>query len=354
MATIKAKIKIGDLVEALGAIAPEQEVDISSSSLKINTPYGYKKIMGIRKTKKLPIAKLLTDSYMLRCATEHRVETNGEFEFVTEAKEVVTKDGVKKCKVEIESKKEYCYDVQVEDCHSYWSNSIHSHNSIFLANWGVNAIKLGYNVLVYTLEISEERYSQRHDAILTKIPTDELLFDINKIIKKYELFKKTSKANLWIKEFPTKLASINTLRSHYEQLKLYENFIPDIIFVDYAGLMKPSYRAGNDYDDLKTIYEDLRGWAVELDLPIVTAAQTNRKSLNDKGGTKEIITQAQVAESLGITQTLDLFMTITQSKNEKTDGLINLYIDKHRHGESSKLLKYSIDYKNFFLEEYDL
>jgi replicative DNA helicase len=226
--------------------------------------------------------------------------------------------------------------------------------SIFLANWAVNSIKLGYNALVYTLEIAEERYSQRHDAILTKIPTDELILDISKVKKKYDTFKNISKANMWIKEFPTKLATVNTLRSHFEQLLLYENFKPDIIFVDYAGLMKPSYRVGNDYNDVKTIFEDLRGWAVQLDIPIVTAAQTNRKSLDEKGGTKEIITQAQVSESLGITQTLDMFMTISQSRVEKTEGLINLYIDKHRHGESSNMLKYSIDYRNFLLEEYDI
>jgi replicative DNA helicase len=226
--------------------------------------------------------------------------------------------------------------------------------SIYLANWAVNSIRQGYNALVYTLEISEERLSMRHDAILTKIPVDELVYDIDKIKEKYKLFAKTSKANMWIKEFPTKLASINHLRGHMEQLFTYEDFKPDIVFVDYAGLMRPSFRAGDSYEDLKTVFEDLRGWAVELDIPIITAAQTNRKSLDDKGGTKEIITQAQVAESLGITQTLDMFMTITQSRVEKEEGVINLYVDKHRHGESSKQIPYSIDYRNFILEELDI
>lgn len=226
--------------------------------------------------------------------------------------------------------------------------------SIFLANWAVNAIKQGFNALVYTLEISEERLTMRHDSILTKIPVDELVYDIESVRKKYAMFAKTSKANLWVKEFPTKTAGIHQLKSHYEQLRLYENFQPDVIFIDYAGLMKPSFRSGDGYEDLKVIFEDIRGWAGELDVPIVTAAQTNRKSLDEKGGTKEIITQAQVAESLGITQTLDVFFTITQSRPEKEAGQINLYIDKHRHGESSKVIKYNIDYRNFVLEEYDI
>jgi hypothetical protein len=347
---IRAKIKIGDLVEALGCNSPEQEINISNSTLRVNTPKGYQKILGVRKTKELPIVRLETERNILRCATEHRVETSLGFQFVTEAKDVFTKNGFQVCKIITENIKENCYDVQIENTHSYWANEIHSHNSIFLANWAVATIKQGFNALVYTLEISEERLSMRHDAILTKIHVDELIYDIDKIKEKYKNFAKISKANLWVKEFPTKLASINTLRSHFEQLYTYEDFRPDVIFVDYAALLKPSFRV-DSYEDLKAIYEELRGWAVELDIPIVTAAQTNRTSLDPKGGTKEIITQAQVADSLGIAQTVDLFMTITQSRTEKEQGTINLYIDKHRHGESSKTIKYYIDYKNFILDE---
>lgn len=354
MGKIKAKIRIGDLVEALGAKTEKQEVNTDNYNIKVSTPYGFKKINGVMKTEKLPIIEIKTKTTSLKCATKHRIETKNGFDFVTNAKEVKTKNGFESCKITNLNKKENCYDIQVADVHSYWSNNIHSHNSIFLANWAVNAIKQGYNALVYTLEISEERLSMRHDAILTKIPTDELLFDMDKLKKKYQIFAKTSKANLWIKEFPTKTASINTLKAHYEQLLLYENFDPDVIIVDYAGLMKPSYRTGDGYEDLKAIYEDLRGWAGEIDKPIITAAQTNRKSMDEKGGTKEIITQAQVSESLGITQTLDVFMTINQSRTEKEEGIIKLWMDKHRHGESSKHLTYNIDYRNFLLEELDI
>jgi replicative DNA helicase len=348
------RIKIGDLVEALGATNEKQEINVSDYNIKVNTPQGFKRINGVMKTEELPIINIKTQSTEMNCAFKHRVESKNGFDFVANVNEVRTKNGIEKCKVTDLARKENCYDIQVEDTHSYWSNDIHSHNSIFLANWGVGALKQGYNVLVYTLEISEERLSMRYDSILTKIPNSELVYDIDKLKKKYEMFAKTSKANLWIKEFPTKGASINDMKSHQEQLRLYENFNPDLILVDYAGLMRPSRKGADDYGELKTIYEDLRGWAVELSVPLVTAAQTNRKSLDEKGGTKEIITQAQVAESLGITQTLDLFMTITQSRNEKEEGIINLYLDKHRHGESSKILKYDIDYKTFLLEEVEI
>lgn len=347
---IRAKIKIGDLVEALGA---EQELELSNSTLKVNTPSGYQKVLGVRKTKELPIVKLQTDEYVLRCATEHRVETSEGFKFVAEAKDVLTKSGFQDCSTTPDGT-ENCYDLQVENTNSYWTNGIHSHNSIFLANWAVQAMKHDHNVLVYTLEIAEERLSMRHDAILTKIPVDELILDVEAIKTKYKIFAKMSKSDMLIKEFPTKAISINQLKSHYEQLKLYEDFEPDIIFVDYAGLLRPTYRVGDNYEDLRSIFEELRGWAVELDIPIVTAAQTNRKSMDDKGGTKEIITQVNVADSLGITQTLDVFMTISQSRTEKEEGLINLYIDKSRNGESSKYIKMNIDYKNFILEELEI
>ena len=347
---VRAKIKVGDLVEALGATQAEQEIDVLQSSLKVNTPLGYQKILGVRKTKELPIVKLQTKDYNLRCATEHRVETSDGFKFVAEAKDVLTKSGFQNCSVILDGQ-ENCYDLQIENTNSYWTNGIHSHNSIFLANWAVQAMKHGHNTLVYTLEIAEERLSMRHDAILTKIPVDELLLDVDAIKAKYKMFAKISKADMQIKEFPTKGVSINHLKSHYEQLNLYEDFEPEIIFVDYAGLLRPSFRVGDNYEDLRTIFEELRGWAVELDIPIVTAAQTNRKSIDEKGGTKEIITMAQVADSLGIAQTLDVFMTITQSRTEKEEGRINLYIDKSRNGESSKSIELSIDYKNFIIEE---
>jgi replicative DNA helicase len=226
--------------------------------------------------------------------------------------------------------------------------------SIFLANFASNALKQDFNVVLYTLEISEERLSMRVDAILTSIPHDELVMSLDKLKKRYQLHRKTYKSNLYIKEFPTKSATTNTLRAHMEQIKLHEEFVPDLVVVDYAGLLRPTFRTGDQYDDLRTIYEDLRGMAVEFNVPVLTASQTNRKSLEDKGGTKEIITQAQVAESLGITQTLDMFMTITQSRTEKEDGTIHIYVDKHRSGESSKKFTYSIDYKTFKLEEIEL
>jgi replicative DNA helicase len=225
--------------------------------------------------------------------------------------------------------------------------------SIFLANFAANALKMAQkNILVYTLEISEESLSMRHDAILSDIHTDELMHNTDKLKEKLGILRKISKSDMIIKEFPTRAVTVNSLRSHMEQLKLYLNFIPNIIIIDYAGLLVPTYRTGESYSDLKTIFEDLSGLADEMNIPVVTAAQTNRKSLDEKGGgTKETITQAQVAESLGITQTLDVFMTITQSVPEKNEGSINLYVDKNRHGASGKNINFKIEYKTFKLEE---
>ena len=226
--------------------------------------------------------------------------------------------------------------------------------SIFLANFASNALKQNFDVILYTLEISEERLSTRIDSILTKIPNDELIMSIDKLKKTYQLHRKTYQSNLYIKEFPTKGVTSNAIRAHMEQIKLHQDLVPDLILIDYAGLLRPTFRTGEGYDDLRTIYEDLRGMAVEFDVPVLTASQTNRKSLEAEGGTKEIITQAQVSESLGITQTLDMFMTITQSRMEKEEGIIHIYVDKHRHGESSKKFTYSIDYKTFKLEEMEI
>jgi len=223
--------------------------------------------------------------------------------------------------------------------------------SIFLVNIGANALLANYNVAVYTLEISEERLSMRYDACLSRIPSHELRSQIPELKNKMNEIKARTNGKLFIKEFATKQASVNTIRAHLEKLIVYEEFVPDIIIVDYADILRPSHRYGSKYEELGNIYEDLRGLAVEMKVPIVTASQTNRESMSKDGGTKEIISGALIADSIIKLQILDFFATISQSIGDRGQNKLNLFIAKNRNGEASNTIEFSIDYATFRLTQ---
>lgn len=223
--------------------------------------------------------------------------------------------------------------------------------SIFLANVGVNALLKNYNVIVYTLEISEERLGMRYDACMSRIPSLSLRNEIPELKKRMAEVQARTQGRLYIKEFPTRGATVNTLRAHMEKLKVYEQFTPDIILVDYADIMGPVHHYGSKYEELGSIYEDLRGLAVEIGLPIVTASQTNRESMSKDGGTKEIISGALIADSIIKLQILDFFATISQSVGDRGQNKLNLYIAKNRNGEAGNTIEFSIDYATFHLTQ---
>lgn len=223
--------------------------------------------------------------------------------------------------------------------------------SIFLVNCGVNALINNYNTVIYTLEISEERLGMRFDACLSRIPSFQLKTTIDDLKTKMDEIKARTKGRLFIKEFPTKKANVNTFRAHLEKLKVYHEFVPDLILVDYADIMAPIHHYGSRYEELGSIYEDLRGLAVEMEVPIVTASQTNRESMNKDGGTRETISGALVADSLIKLQILDFFATISQSQDQRGQNKLSLYIAKNRNGEAHQKIHYDIDYSTFKLTQ---
>ena len=224
--------------------------------------------------------------------------------------------------------------------------------SIFLVNSAVNAFIRNYNVVLYTLEISQERMAMRADSVLSGIPSINLRHKVEDLKTKLLEVRKRTKGKLIIKEFPTKKASVNAIMAHLEDLKIHQEIIPDLIIIDYADIMAPVYRYSSKYEELGSIYEDLRGLAVEMNVPIVTASQTNRESMaKGEGGTKEIITAAFIADSIIKLQILDFFATISQSAEQRTKNEISLFIAKNRNGRAFEKIIYNIDYNTFKLKD---
>jgi replicative DNA helicase len=131
---------------------------------------------------------------------------------------------------------------------------------------------------------------------------------------------------LYIKEYPTNTASIFTIRSHIERLDL-KGFKPDIIIIDYADIMRSTRQFDSLRHELKLVYEELRGLAMELGVPIWTASQSNKEGANS-----EIIDMTNMSEAYGKAMICDFIISVSRRPHEKASGWGRLFVAKNRAG----------------------
>lgn len=205
--------------------------------------------------------------------------------------------------------------------------------SMILAHLAAVAFKLGKNVLYYTLELSEKMVGLRLDSHLTGIPLTTLMTDNTGALRnrvaneiKRVRSKHTREVRMIIKEWPTKTASINTIKNHLVTLQ-NDGFKPDIILIDYADLLKPVTRYNDKRFELEGNTEQLRGLAGILQIPVWTASQTNRDGLDSSiNGLKTI------SESLGKAMVADLIISIGRSQRLVDEERACYYLVKSRLG----------------------
>lgn len=206
--------------------------------------------------------------------------------------------------------------------------------SAFLINYGCNALLTGKNVLYITLELSEEFVAERFDANLLKVDLDDIEgLDKDKYVKMVEGIKKLTAGNLVIKEYPMSSAHVGHFRHLIRELKIKQNFIPDIIFVDYINICSSSRAPANanSYTLVKTIAEELRALATELVLPIVSATQTNRAAIDASD-----INMSDVSESYGLISTVDLLIGLASTEELRQQGKVLAKQLKNRLGDISQ------------------
>ena len=232
---------------------------------------------------------LEVDDISVLSSDKHLYETNNGWKFAKdldcEMDLILTENGLKNFKISKTNKKIKVVDISVNHKnHRYYTNGISSHNtnlgkSLIMTSLGVDCILRNKNVLYVTCEMSEEKISERVMSNMFDIAGEDLkLLTRSKFHEKFESIRKQVKNKFVVKEYPTKSINVNHIRNLVKELKVRKKFVPDIIFVDYLGIMNPIYRSKNDntYLEVKRISEELRGMAVELGLPIVSAVQTNR------------------------------------------------------------------------------
>ncbi len=215
--------------------------------------------------------------------------------------------------------------------------------SLFMCHCAAGALSQGYNVLYVTLEMSEERIAERIDANLLNtnihnlehMSKDSFKNKVNKIAEK-------TNGKLIIKEYPTGQAHSNHLRALLNELKLKKSFKPEIVFIDYLNICASSRMKGmggsiNSYSYIKAIAEEIRGLAVEFDLPIVSATQTTRTGFSNSDPGLE-----DTSESFGLPATADLMFALISNDELSAQNQIMVKQLKNRYNDPNMNKRFCI------------
>ena len=215
--------------------------------------------------------------------------------------------------------------------------------SLFMCHVAASALVEGRNVLYITMEMAEERIAERIDANLLNVPIDQLE-NMSKDMfttKVADLARKTT-GKLIVKEYPTGSAHSGHFRGLLNELKLKKQFEPDIIFIDYLNIcassrMKAMGGSINSYTYIKAIAEELRGLAVEFNLPIFSATQTTRSGYSNSDVGLE-----DTSESFGLPATADLMFALISTEELEKDGQMMVKQLKNRYNDPTQHKRFVI------------
>jgi len=209
--------------------------------------------------------------------------------------------------------------------------------SMVLVHLGAQALKAGKNVLHYTLELADTVVAGRYDSAITGVELKNLTVFKEKIYDEV----KDIEGKLIVKEYPTRSASIQTIKNHIDKLRRRE-FNPDVIIVDYGDLIKPeNSRKDEKRHQLETIYEELRGLAQICECPVWTASQTNRSGLN-----AEVITMESISEAFNKCFVADFIFTVSRTVEDKNTNTGRIFIAKNRNGPDGLVYPIFMDTSN--------
>ena len=187
---------------------------------------------------------------------------------------------------------------------------------------GGYAVRMGYNVLHYTLELGEDYVGRRYDAFFTKVPVDRILKSREKV---EEVIPKLPGA-LIIKEFPTGRATISTIESHIKKVTDL-GINPDLVIIDYVDLLSTKKRTADRKGEIDDIYTSTKGLARELDVPIWSVSQVNRAGAKD-----DVIEGDKAAGSYDKIMITDFCMSLSRKAKDKVNGTGRFHIMKNRYG----------------------
>jgi len=226
--------------------------------------------------------------------------------------------------------------------------------SLFMCHHAANCLVQNKNVLYITCEMAEERIAERIDANLMDITMDEL-HDLPKQLYNQKLEASTRNINgkLIIKEYPTATANANHFRILLDELALKKKFKPDIVFIDYLNICASSRLKGNgnvnSYTYVKSIAEEIRGLAVERNIPIFSATQTNRTGFSSTDVGLE-----DTSESFGLPATADFMLALIATEELDELGQVLVKQLKNRYNDAIQNRKFVVGINRAKMKLYDV
>lgn len=227
--------------------------------------------------------------------------------------------------------------------------------SLFMCHVAASALSQGRNVLYITMEMAEERIAERIDANLLNVPIDQLEnMSQNMFTDRVRKIADSTNGKLIIKEYPTGQAHSGHFRALLMELKLKKKFVPELIFIDYLNIcsssrMKSMGGAINSYTYIKAIAEELRGLAVEFDVPIVSATQTTRSGYGNSDPGLE-----DTSESFGLPATADLMFALVSNDELNSLGQIMVKQLKNRYNDPNVDKRFVVGVDRSRMKLYDV
>ena len=226
--------------------------------------------------------------------------------------------------------------------------------SLFMCHIASSALLQGRNVLYITLEMAEERIAERIDANLLNVPIQQLVdLPRSAFEKKVTGIAKKTQGTLVIKEYPTASAHSGHFKALLNELALKKSFRPDIIFIDYLNICSSSrFKSGsniNSYTLVKSIAEELRGLAVEFNVPIVSATQTTRSGFGSSD-----VELTDTSESFGLPATADLMFALISTEELEGLGQIMVKQLKNRYNDPTIFKRFVVGIDRAKMRLYDV
>ncbi|UTS51977.1 DNA primase/helicase [Synechococcus phage BUCT-ZZ01] len=230
----------------------------------------------------------------------------------------------------------------------------HAGKTLMMVNFAIGAINAGYNVLYITMEMAEEEISKRFDINMMNVDFDT----IEKMSKdiftnKFAKVMEKAKGKLMIKEYPTSGAHAGHFKTLIQELKMKQNFVPDMIVVDYLNIcLSQRYKAGsaaNSYTIVKSIGEELRALAIETNTVIWSATQTTRTGIGNSD-----VDMTNTSESIGIPAIADFFVALIDSEELRAMNQMIAKQLKNRYDDKNKKEKFAFGIDRSHMKLYDL